>query len=144
MGTGLLKRNLELCYNLIISKIKKSMNVNIKTKGNINLNDEVRAYVDEKLEALDKFLNFEDDDAVFVEVELQEGEPEKGRNFRADISVNAPGERTHAVGWGENLHAALDESKDELARRLRRDKKKKLSMLKKAGRKVKEILRFGG
>ncbi len=122
---------------------RKSMNVNIKTKGNINLNNELRIYIDEKLEALDKFLNYEDDDAVFVEVELQEGEPEKGRSFRADITVNAPGERVHAVGWGESLHAALDESKDELSRRLRRDKKKKLNLLKKAGRKVKDMLRFG-
>ncbi len=117
------------------------MNVNIKTKGEVNLNDELSTYIDEKIEAVKKYLNFEDEDAVFIEVELQDGEVEKERNFRADITVNAPGERVHAVGWGENLHAALDEAKDELSRRLRRDKKKKLSLLKKAGRKFKDLLR---
>jgi len=118
------------------------MKLNIKTKGEVLLTDDLRAYIDEKVQDLSKYLkHIEDQDAIFVEVELQEGETEKERNFRADITVNAPGERTHAVGWGEHLHAALDEAKDELARRLRREKKKRLSLLKKAGRKIKDMLR---
>ncbi len=120
------------------------MHINIKTKGDVVVTDDLRAYIDEKIESIKKYLKHTDEDAVFIEVELQEGEPEKARSFRADITVNAPGERTHAVGWGESLNAALDEAKDELSRRLRREKKKKLSLLRKAGRKVKEMLRFGG
>ena len=116
------------------------MNINIRTNGDIKLTDDLRDYVEEKINSLDKFINTEGD-AVFIEVELLEGEPEKGRAFRADISITAPGERTHAVGWGDNLNAAIDESKDELARRLRREKKKRLSILKKTGRKIKDMIR---
>ncbi len=119
------------------------MNINIKTKGEVKLNDELREYIDEKVNQVMKYMQNTDEDALFVEVELQEGEPEKGRNFRADITVNAPGERVHAVGWGEHLHAALDEAKDELSRRIRREKKKERALLKKMGRKIKNILRFG-
>ncbi len=119
------------------------MNINIKTKGEIIVTDDLRAYIDEKISQLLKYLQNEDDDAVFFEVELQEGEEEKGRRYRVDITVNAPGKRTHAVGWGEHLHAALDEAKDELSRRIRREKKKERVLLKKMGRKIKNILRFG-
>ena len=119
------------------------MNINIKTKGGLTVTDDLRAYIDEKISQLLKYLQNEDNDAIFFEVELQEVEEEQGRRYRVDITVNAPGKRIHAVGWGEHLHAALDEAKDELSRRVRREKKKERVLLKKMGRKIKDILRFG-
>ena len=118
------------------------MRINIKTKGELILTDELKAYVETKAEHLEKyFKNYEDEDAVFVEFELSEGEPEKERKFRADIVASTPHDRTHAVGWGETIFAALDEAKDELSRRLRREKKKRIALLKKAGRKIKDMIR---
>jgi len=118
------------------------MKINIRTSDNIKLTDDLTQYIDEKLNSLSKYTDIEND-STFIEVELSEGEANKAK-FRADISITASGKRTHAVGWGDNLNAAIDASKDELSRRLSRENKKKLSILKKTGRKIKNILRFGG
>ena len=120
------------------------MKVNILKKGNIELNSDTRAYVEDKLKSVrEKYLKNYQDDELFFEVEIVEGEKEKERRFRVDFSVSMPGDRIHAVGWGETIQAAADEAKDELSRRIRREKEKRLALLKRAGRKIKDILRFG-
>ena len=121
------------------------MKISVLKKGDVDVNAEVQNYVEEKLQAVrDKYLKNYSDEELFFEVEIVEGEKEKDRKFRVDFSVNMPGDRIHAIGWGETIQAAADEAKDELSRRIRREKKKQLTLLKKAGRKIKDILRFGG
>ena len=120
------------------------MKINFLKKGDVDAGPEVQAYVEDKLKAIrEKYLKNYSDDELFFEVELVEGEREKERKFRVDFSVNIPGDRIHAIGWGETIQAAADEAKDELSRRIRREKKKQLALLKRAGRKIKDILRFG-
>lgn len=116
------------------------MNINIKTKGEIQLTNDITDYLDKKLHSLSKFLQHPDSDP-YILAELKEGESAQERKYRVDITIELAGSRTHAVGWGETLFSAIDAAKDELSGRMRREHKKQISLLKKAGRKFKDMIR---
>ena len=118
------------------------MQLQFKTK-NVELTDSLRDYADLKVGMLTKLLADNPDDSMSCLIELTTEEPNKGGEYRADLTLYAGEIRTHAVGRGETLNAAIDAAKDELERRLRRDKKKKLTLFKKGARKIKDMLRFG-
>jgi len=118
------------------------MHINYKAPT-IELTDEVYAYVEEKLAGIEKHLGNIDLENVQVDVELARNENQQsGQIFRVDVTVHAGGDRTHAVGHGETLHAAVDEMKDELSRRLKRVKGRRLDALRRGGAKIKNMLRF--
>jgi len=117
------------------------MQINIKIKGDISLTDELKEHIHGKVDQLTKYLKRYNLDELFVEVELSEGEKEKDRKFRADITASVDKLRLHAVGWGEDLYSAIDGARHELSRRIRREKRKAMVLLKKAGRNIKRILR---
>ena len=109
----------------------------------IDLTDEVRAYATEKVKMLGKLLSGIDEENVRYDVELSKRTSQQtGDIYRADITVFAGSEKSHAVGHGESIFAAIDKAKDDLTRRLRRDKTKRLDFLREGGAKLKKILRF--
>ncbi len=118
------------------------MNIDFKAPT-IDLNDEIRTYVEEKIAMLYKLLHGVAEENMRAEVELQRDQHQQSGNvFRADITIHAGAERTHAVGHGETLHAAIDEAKDDLSRRLLRGKSKRTDMIRKGGARIKRMLRF--
>lgn len=109
----------------------------------VELTDEVRGYVEEKLQSIEKVLNQHADDEARIEVELKkETSQNSGDIFRADFTTHIGGEHMHAVGHGESLNAAIDEAKDELSRRLRREKGKRRDLFIRGAAKVKKMIRF--
>ena len=116
------------------------MNLNIKTKGDIQLTNDINDYLDKKINSLGKFLQNPDSEP-YILVELKEGESVQERKYRVDMTVELAGDRTHAVGWGSTLLSAIDASKDELSMRMSKKHKKRISLLKKAGRKFKGMIR---
>ena len=114
--------------------------VQFKAK-NVEIDDKIRSYALEKIQSIERLIHAQTEDPLF-EIWFEKELPDVER-YRADITVYYDGNKTHAVGHGETLNAALDEAKDELIRRLRREKRKNLTLLKKGARKVKEMLRWG-
>jgi len=109
----------------------------------IDLTPEIRSYATSKVEMLTKLLQNVDEENIQFEVALERNQSQKtGEVFRADITVHAGGEKTHAVGHGETVEAAIDEAKDELTRRLRRGKGKRLAALREGGARIKKMMRF--
>ncbi len=109
----------------------------------IELTDAIRTYAEEKVGMLVKLLQNVELENVQVEVDLEKKQNQQtGEIFRADITIHAGADRTHAVGHGESVLAAIDEAKDELARRLRRGKTKRLDSLREGGAKIKKMLKF--
>ncbi|MAZ67489.1 ribosomal subunit interface protein [bacterium] len=109
----------------------------------LELSNDVRNYAEEKVRTLRKLLQKVEDENIRADVELaKKGNQQSGDIFRADITVYAGPDRIHAVGHGESLHAAIDEAKDDLARRLRRDKTRRLDTLREGSAKIKKMLRF--
>jgi ribosomal subunit interface protein len=119
------------------------MQVSYKT-NNINLTPDVRSYAEDKLEAVQKLLTNHAEENVSCDVVLGKSEKQThGDIYRADVTVHAGSERVHAVGHGESLMAALDEAKDDITRRMRREKTKQETMLRRGGAALKKMLRWG-
>ncbi len=118
------------------------MLVNFKAKD-VDLIDEVKQYAESKVEMLGKLLADVPDENISYDVELSKGKQQTGSIYRADITLHAGAMRLHAVGHGESLNAAIDEAKDELERRMRREKAKDMTLLRKGSQAIKRMLRFG-
>lgn len=123
----------------------------ITIKGtNIKLSDSIYAYIDKKINSLEKFINASEDAEIgkptteaWVEVEKTTDHHRKGDIYRAEIQVKVPGSegiRTEATRW--DLHQAIDEAKDEMQRRLKRYKNKQSAKRKRIARRVKDGTKY--
>jgi ribosomal subunit interface protein len=126
------------------------MKINIKTT-NIELSDSLRFWVQEKLGELEKFLG------VFGAEELAKGEKEKlelwveigkttkhhlkGDIFRAEVQFRFPKKSIRAEATNIDLRAAIIEVKDELQRKIKKYKEKRLSRARRWARMTKKRFR---
>jgi putative sigma-54 modulation protein len=126
------------------------MKINIKAT-NIELNDSLRFWLEEKLGELEKFLG------VFGPEDLIAGEKEKiefwveigkttrhhlkGDVFRAEVQLYLPKKSLRAEAVNIDLRTAINEAKDELQREIKRYKEKRLGKARKWARVVKEKFR---
>jgi putative sigma-54 modulation protein len=114
------------------------MNHNLKGT-NLTITPELRAYAEKKLEHANKFL--ESDPTAHADIELEYMQVRDGSKYRAEFTVSATGTVYRAEQWGETMHAAIDLAVDELVKELRRNKKKRLHLLRHGAGKVKDFLR---
>jgi ribosomal subunit interface protein len=104
---------------------------------------EVESYVDDKIAAIEKLITYQDDDEIRCDIELAHMRDQRAPVWRAEINLVVKGVLYRAEATGENVQAALDEMKDEIMKRVRRDKRKRFDFLKRGGLKLKEVLKFG-
>jgi len=129
------------------------MNINIKTK-NIELTNSIAEYIEKKIGELDKFLqgiggtpedsSYHDTVEVDVEVGKINHHHQKGDIFRAEINIAVPGTknvlRTVSEEW--DLYVAIDKTRDEMQRQIKRYKGKRDAKSEKGKRKLKRLLRL--
>ena len=119
------------------------MNIQYKTHE-VTLADDVRALLTAKLAPVEKLYAHEAPENLSCEVILaHDTKHHSGTTYRADITLFVGGERTHAIGHGETLQAAVDTAKDELVGRLRREKGKHETLLRRGSRMIKKMMRWG-
>lgn len=120
------------------------MHYNVKTTD-FNMTPDVSEYLDVKLSALEKYLSEDSEDAVKCDVELGRavGGQRTGNIFRAEVNVLIGKKMFRAEAVGESMNAAIDKMRDEIAKRLRRDKRRRFALFKKGGERIKKMLRFG-
>lgn len=108
----------------------------------IDLTPAMRAYAQDKVSMLEKFFDSEHDD-ILVEIELEKttAHHQRGDIFRAEIMMRTPHGSYRAEAEKEDLYAAIDVAKDELAGELQRDKKKRETSVKRGGRMFKDLMR---
>ncbi|MAF59629.1 MAG: ribosome-associated translation inhibitor RaiA [Candidatus Pacebacteria bacterium] len=117
------------------------MHVNIKTT-HVELDPHMGTYLDEKLVVLEKYVDKEDE-SVKLDFEIEHlKKHKKGDVYKAEINVLVGGKMVRAEAKGTTLQEVIDKVQDESARNLRKLKKKRFSMLKRRGAKMKEMLRF--
>jgi len=118
--------------------------INTKTTQ-CEMTPEIQKYLDEKLDAISKLVVVGDEDAkVICDIEIEKTQPRQhGPIWRAEINLSFGGNMYRAEATAESINAALDEVKDEMTKRLRRDKKKRFDRLRRSGAKIKEWMRFG-
>lgn len=115
----------------------------INEKGtNMEITDSIRDYLYKKLEHLEKFID-PTDESVICDVEL--GRPslhhKNGDVFRAEINIHIAGNNLRAVSKNEDLYSAIDETVSEIGRSLKSNKEKQISLIRRGGAKVKNIVR---
>ena len=116
------------------------MNIQFKTVD-IILTDEIKVYTEKKVQKISRMIDEHTDIAYNIELKA---ENKNGRDvYRGDITVIAGSTKLHAVGRGDTIERAVEAAKNELHRRLQRDKKRKFSLIRRGEKRIKEWLRFG-
>ena len=116
------------------------MNISYKTV-HVSLTPEIERYTEEKLASIEKLIA--GNDSICEVILTHDEKHASGVTCRADFTVFSGKERVHAVGHGETILAAIDIAKDELANRLRREKKMHVRLLRKGGTMIKNMMRYG-
>ena len=97
----------------------------INTKAtNMELTDAIRDYAEDKVLSLKKFVHKFEPVKVSIEVADESGRHKQGPHFKCEFTVEVPGDLLRVEEYHEDLYAAVDKAKDELARQMRRLKGK--------------------
>jgi putative sigma-54 modulation protein len=116
------------------------MKTNVKAT-NITLTPSISEYIDKKFGVLEKFFDGNGETLVNVEVGRTTMHHKSGDIFRAEIQIVFGGQNYYAVSEKDDLYAAIDEVKDEMAHELSSKKKKALHLMRRGGAKIKNILK---
>lgn len=115
----------------------------INEKGtNMQITTEIKDYLYKKLEHLQKFID-PADESVLCEVELGKisNHHKNGDVFRTEINLHIAGKNLRTESEMEDLFASIDIAKDDLVRVLQTNKDKKVSLLRRGGTKVKNLIK---
>lgn len=97
--------------------------MNISIKGtNIDLTEDIKMYVRDKINSLEKYFNNIID--VRVEVGLISAHHQKGKIFFCEVNVKVPGDIIMVKKTEKALFKAIDKTKDHLRVTLHRHKEK--------------------
>ena len=118
------------------------MEIKIKTTA-YQLTPEVSGYVNEKLSTLEKHLGSEENARCELEIGRSVGHHQQGEVWRAEVQIIRGGEMLRAEATAESVNAAVDAAKDDMLRQLRHNKGKRFAIMRRAGKRVKDWMRFG-
>ncbi len=117
------------------------MKYNIKAT-NIELTDEIRSHIDEKIKSISKLVDPNDTSAYAdVEVGRTTKHHRSGDIFRAEINMKFAGAHIYAESRKEDIHSALDEVKNEVMRGLRKEKTKRKDEVRRDAKGLKSMFR---
>lgn len=95
--------------------------------------------VESKLDMLQKFTT--DDSSVLCEIEFEKVAPRQtGAVYRFEVNATIDGTLYRAEAVEDSFEKAIDEVRSELDKELRRAKDKNTSLLRRAGRRLKQSL----
>lgn len=116
----------------------------IKIKGtNLELTSQVRDYLQQRLEDIDKFLaNVGGTQEAEIELAKTTDHHQQGRIYKAEIMISLKGELLRAESKKENIYQAIDDVKDDITREIKKYKEKKSTQSRKKARLFKKIMRI--
>jgi ribosomal subunit interface protein len=117
------------------------MKIDLKTT-NMSVTPDIKDYLDKKLEALEKLID-PNDTSVSCQVELGKtsNHHKSGDIYRAEINLMKDGKQFRAVAEQETIMAAMDEAKDEIVRELKSFKSKQMSLVRRGGAAIKDMIK---
>lgn len=120
------------------------MEIQIKAT-NLNLTDSIKEYLHKRLNALDKLIDPEDT-SVFcaVEVEKTNAHNKAPDMYRSEINPHIAGHDFRAEASEGRLFDAIDETKNQMSKELRRNKDKQIRNFRRGGAIIKNLLRGFG
>jgi ribosomal subunit interface protein len=109
---------------------------------NTEVGDGMDAYATEKLSSLLKYVSADQETKAEVEYE-KIASHRTGPVCRVEVNIWSGGELYRAENTQSTFEAAVDVVRDELDQEMRKAHKKRHSLLRRGGRKIKEMMRFG-
>lgn len=118
--------------------------LNIKAT-HFDLNDEVREYVESKINSLDKFIDATEKDLAIYNIEVGKTTTSQhtGEIFRAEINLSVHGKSYRSESTKDHLFTAIDEATHEMEHQLGRHKNKRKSLFRRGANKIKNMLKWG-
>lgn len=116
------------------------MKTKILTKD-IELEQKIEEYIHKKVSSLESVLGEDEDNFCDFRIGKNSGSHKQGKIYFAEASIKTDSKNYGARAESENLMEAIDGLKDELSKKIRRYKGKKMAMIKKGGRAIKDFLR---
>jgi len=101
------------------------MQIKIKTTK-IDLSDELKEYLQKKIDMLEKYLGSMKVTNCDVELEKMAGEQHKGKIYRAEVNLSVPGVMLRVEKVAKDINKAIDKTKDHLAEMIKKHKNKKI------------------
>ena len=101
------------------------MKINIKATK-VELSEELKTYIQRKMDMLDKYLGSVQALNCDVEVGQAIGSHQAGKIHRCEVNLEVPGELLRVEKMESDLHKAIDKVKDHLAQAITKYKGKKL------------------
>lgn len=116
------------------------MKTNIKATG-IELTPALRAYVEEKLETIERLLDSSEESLMAnVEIGKTTNHHHNGEVFRAEINIHTHGRHFRAASTDLDLYAAIDLVKDEVMSEVKSYRSKQNTLFRRGGRRIKSML----
>ena len=118
------------------------MKINIKAT-NLELTPELGDYLGERIAHFDKLFSGKPDSEPLLQVELarENRHHKQGVIFRAEYNLHVDGKQFRAVATEVDIRAAIDLARDELTREVKSDKQKRVTLVRRGARRVKDFLR---
>ena len=111
---------------------------------NIAPTEEIKKYLDAKLETLEKFVDPADPThRLDVELAKTTDRHQSGKIFKAEATLSFLGKVFRAVAMAETLHGAIDALEDQLSMELGKAKRKERGVIRRTGARVKELMQDG-
>ena len=102
-------------------------------------------YLDKKIKLLEKFANVNDDKtSLRVEIGKVSEHHQKGDLFRTEFNLEIAGGFYRAVASELNIHTSMDVAIEELLVQLRKHKERRMTMIRRGGAKIKDLVRRFG
>lgn len=120
------------------------MQIKIQATG-IALTPEVEAYIEKRIGSISKFLG-KNAGAALAEVEVGRVSQRhrQGEIFRAEANLTMPGMQLRATSEAEDIHAAIDDIKEELEREFISSKDKERTLFRRGALVIKDLVRGFG
>ena len=99
------------------------MKIKIKA-SKIDLTPNIKDYIQEKMDMLDKYLGSVKVTNCDVEIAREQMGQHSGKVFRAELNLSLPGELLRVEKTEKDIYKAIDKVKDHMTRSIRRYKQK--------------------
>jgi ribosomal subunit interface protein len=116
------------------------MATNIKAT-NIDLTPSIGDYVNKKIEMISKFVEFDQEINIYVEVGKTTNHHKQGNYYKAEFDVSVDGEKFFTISEKSDLYKAIDDSKDQIVKKIKNFKKRKNTLFKRGAMSVKKMIK---
>jgi putative sigma-54 modulation protein len=117
------------------------MNINIKAT-NIELTDAIRDYVEKRVDMILKYVNQDESNVhCFVEVGKITNHHKQGEVFKTEFNLKISGKKYYSVSRKEDLYASIDDVKDEIVRKITKNKDREKTLFKRGALSIKKMLK---